>query len=316
MIGKFKTSVGSKLFDVFNHLLILLIVLTCIYPFVYMFSLSTSRLMEVGTNMVKLWPKGFNLKMYETLFKFNPLIFRAYGNSITYTALATVFSLLLSSMGGFALALKGLGFRRFFSLLFLAMMFFSGGLIPTFLWIRTLGMLNTLWAIVLPGAVAPFSIFIFRVYIKANVHQDLIDSVYVDGGNDLLVFVRIVLPLIKPILATLGLFAAVGMWNSYVSALIYLNDRSKYPLTLFLREVVVMGDVGIAMRGIAEVLEADQSISELEGLRNVDQEMVHLGYLKAMKMAFTMVTVLPILFVYPFAQRYFVKGIMIGSIKG
>ena len=106
------------------------------------------------------------------------------------------------------------------------------------------------------------------------------------------------------------------MWNSYVSALIYLNDRNKYPLTLFLREVMVMGDIGISMRGIAEVLESEQSISEQEGLRDVEQEMVALGYIKSMKMAFTMVTVLPILFVYPFAQRYFVKGIMIGSIKG
>jgi putative aldouronate transport system permease protein len=177
-------------------------------------------------------------------------------------------------------------------------------------------MFNTLWAIVLPGAVAPFTIFIFRVYIRTNIHQDLMDSVYVDGGSDLLVYTRIVLPLIKPMLATLGLFAAVGMWNSYVPALIYLNERSQYPLTLFLREMVVLGDFGGASRGRPQLPPMEMSILEREGLMDPDQGAYDLGYSKSVKMAFTMITVLPILFVYPFAQRYFVKGIMIGSLKG
>lgn len=316
MTRKFKSSLGSKIFDVFNYLFILVLVATFMYPFLYMFSISTSHPVEVGTNMVKFLPVKFNLNIYKYLFEYNPHIFRAYGNSITYTAVYTIFVLFLCSMGGFALALKELAFRKFFGMVFFIMMFFGGGLIPTFLWIRSMGMLNTMWAIVLPGAVAPFTIFIFRVYIRTNIHQDLMDSVYVDGGSDLVVYFRIILPLIKPMLATLGLFAAVGMWNQYISALIYLSDRSKYPLTLFLREVVVLGDFGGNSRGRPQITESELSIFELEGRMDPAREMYQLGYMKAVKMAFTMVTVLPILFVYPFAQRYFVKGIMIGSLKG
>ena len=164
-----------------------------------------------------------------------------------------------------------------------------------FLWILELGMLNTLWAIVLPVAVSPFSIFIFRVYIKTNISQDLMASVYIDGGGDILVYTRIVLPLIKPMLATLGLFAAVSAWNSYVPALIYLNDREKYPLTLFLRELVVLGDLGGASRGKPELTGTELSFYAREGMLDVAKEMWNLGYIKATKMAFTMITVIPIL---------------------
>ena len=310
---KYRTSIGSKIFDAFNYLLIFIIVLSCIYPFVYMFSISTSNYYEVGTNTVVFWPKGFHLNAYEQLFRTGPFIFQAYGNSIVYTLVHTFFVLFLCSAGGFALSLQELAFKKTWSLILFIMMFFSGGMIPTFLLIRSLGMLNTLWAIVLPGAVAPFYVFIFRIYIKVNIHPDLIDSVYCDGGSDLTVFIRIVLPLIKPMLATIGLFAAIGMWNSFIPAMIYLTDRKKYPLALFLREYVILGS-HTTLRGEMEDL-ARMSIREREGMQSPERAMYSLGWTKAMKMTFTMITVVPILFVYPFAQRYFVKGIMVGSLK-
>ena len=230
--------------------------------------------------------------------------------------LNTVLTVILCSMAGFALAQRKLAFRGFVGAALLVSMFFGGGLIPNFLWIRELGMLNSLWAIVLPGAVSAYYVILFRVYIHTNVSEELLESVYVDGGGDFLVFFRIVLPLIKPMLATIALFAAVAMWNSFFSALIYLSDRKQYPLTLFLREVAVVGGFGGSSVGSPDAGPEQLTAYEVEGQYDASREVWQGGYLKATQMAFTLITVIPILFVYPFAQRYFVKGITLGSVKG
>ena len=222
-------SFGSRLFDAGNVILIFLIALTALYPFVYMAAISTSDFFAVGFGKVTIIPVDFSLDIYTYLFQYNPFIGRAYFNSILYTVLNTVLTVILCSMAGFALAQRKLAFRGFVGVALLVSMFFSGGLIPNFLWIRELGMLNSLWAIVLPGAVSAYYVILFRVYIHTNVSEEVLESVYVDGGGDFLVFFRIVLPLIKPMLATIALFAAVAMWNSFFSALIYLSDRKQLP---------------------------------------------------------------------------------------
>ena len=306
----YRSSIGSRLFDVANYVFVLVFSVTCLIPFLYMFAIATSSYTAIATNEVFLLPVDFHIDTFRSVFTSVPLMLRAYWNSILYTATSVVLVLAVSSMGGFVLNLKHLQFKRFFTMMLLVMMFFSGGLIPVFLWIRALGLYNTIWAIVLPTAVAPWNIFIFRVYTRSNVPESLYESVYLDGGGDLTVYARIVLPLIKPALATFGLFAAVAMWNSFTPALIYLEDPEKFPLTLFLRRMVMLNDLG---RGFGEVME-EREQRELFG--NLDLHLFGKGYRKSAGMVMTFLTVLPMIVIYPFAQRYFVKGVVIGSIKG
>ena len=312
----YRQSIGSRVFDVANYAVVIIVAASALFPFLHMAAISVSDFFAVGYGEVVVVPVDFSLKIYDYLFQYNPFIFRAYFNSLLYTVLNTFFTLLLCSMGGFALAQTKLAFRGLWGVLLLVTMFFSGGLIPQFLWYRELGLFDTIWAIVLPTAVSAFYVFLFRVFILSNVSTELLESVYVDGGGDSMAYFRIVLPLIKPMLATIGLWAAVGMWNSFFSALIYLSDRKMFPLTLFLREMVVLGDFGGNSRGRPDATGQEMTAYEMEMQYDVATAVWLGGYLKASKMAFTLVTVVPILFVYPFAQRYFVKGIQIGALKG
>ena len=309
-MASYKSSVGSKLFDIFNYVFLFLFALTCFYPFIYMFSLATSEYVAIGYGDVKFLPIKFHWDTFKTILRGPTLLPLAYANSIIYTTMSVFLVLMLSSMGGFILSLPDLRFRKIFTAVLVVMMFVGGGMIPTFLWIRSLGLLNTMWAIVLPGAVAPFNMFIFRTYMRSNVPYALYESVYMDGGNNGQVYLRIVLPLIKPILATFGLFAAVGMWNSFVPALIYLNDPRKFPLTLFLRRYVILNELN---QGLGKAMEERQT-AEIYG--DLQDHLFWKGFAESTKMTMTLLTVLPILFVYPFVQKYFIKGIIIGSIKG
>ena len=316
MVHAHHKSFGSRLFDIANSFFILTIGLTELYTFLHIAAISTSDFFAVGFGKVSILPVDFSLDIYTYLFQYNPFIGRAYFNSILYTVLNTFLTVLLCAMAGFALAQRRLAFRGFSGTLLLVSMFFGGGLIPTFLWIRELGMLNSIWSIVLPNAVAAYYVFLFRVYIHSNVSEEILESVYIDGGGDFRVFFKIVMPLIKPMIATIVLFAAVAMWNSFFSALIYLSDRNKYPLTLFLREVAVIGGFGGSSVGGPDAGAEQLTAYEMEGQFDASLEVWQGGYLKATQMAFTLITVIPVLFVYPFAQRYFVKGITIGSVKG
>lgn len=299
---KYKESPGSRVFDIVNVIFCFFIGLICLYPFIYVFSMSISGYKEIATGQIYLYPKGFSLDVYKYVFA-DPQILRSYLNSILYTATYTIIVLVLCSMGGFVLAEDRFLYKRSVTLFFAAMMFFSGGLIPTFLWIRAIKLVNTMWAIVLPTAVSPFYIIIFRTSIRATVHQSLKDSVYIDGGSDFLIYTRIVIPLIKPILATIGLFAAVSMWNEFFRPMVYLYDSAKMPLTILLRRVLIQRDFGGNLNLV------------IPGADDVMADYIQSGWLGAMKNAIIIVTVTPILLVYPFIQRYFVKGIMIGAIK-
>ena len=303
MAVRYRESLPSRVFDVANTAGGGVACLIFLYPFIYIFSVSISGYEEVGLGKIILWPQNINFGIYGFVFRTRVLL-RAFVNSVIYTALFAALTLWLSSMAGFVLAEERFRFRRSVSLYLAAMMFFEGGLIPVFLWIRALGMVNTLWAIVLPTAVSPFYIFIFRTSIRQMVHQSLKDSVYIDGGGDFRIYTRIVLPLITPILATIGLFAAVSMWNEFYRPLVYLYDQEKMPLTIVLRRFLILRDFGGNINSIIEGLEEDASAAYI---RN--------GWLAKMRSAIVIVSVAPIVMVYPFLQRYFVRGIMIGSIK-
>ena len=313
---RYRHSAASRLFDVANHGFVLLIAAAALYPFVFMTSIAVSDPVAVGFGMVTFLPVDLQFDSIRLLLLRNPFIGRGYVNSVVYTSVHTVLVLVVCPMGGFALSRTKLAGRGIAGMLLLVSMFFSGGLIPTFLWIRELGMLNTMWAIVLPAVVSPFYVFIFRIFILTNVQEELAESVYVDGGGDFLVFSRITLPLIKPMLATIGLFTAVGMWNSFFPALIYLSDRELYPVTLFLREMISSGFNGLSGPSGDTTRKLDMSIAFYEENYDVLRAARSRGALKSAEMAFILVTAAPVMLLYPFAQRYFVKGLTIGSLKG
>ena len=305
-----RQAISSRLFDGCNYLLCSLIAIAALYPFLYMFALSTSDYIQISYGNVRAFPIGFHIRSYQNVLR-NTIILRAYWNSILYTTTYSMLVIVLSSVAGYVLADRRFRLHGVVTVLLLVMMFFEGGMIPTFLWVRQLGLLDSIWALVLPTAVVPFYIFLFRVYIKENVPDELKESVHLDGGNELVVYSRIVLPLIKPIIATIGLFAAVSMWNEFFRPLIYLNDLKKQPLTLILRRFVVLSDFGGDLQNFTDENFYTEAAREV-----TDYGLFTFGFLKSIKMAMTMITVIPILLIYPFAQRYFVRGILIGSLRG
>lgn len=290
-----KQSFGSKVFDIINVLLMILLIVITLYPFYYIIIVSLSDGKAVMKGLVKLRPVGINFKSYSIVLK-DPYIGTAYLNTILYTTFGTFINILFSTLCAYPLSRKNFFGKRIFTVMIVFTMFFSGGLIPTYLTVQKLGMLDTIWALVLPGAINTYNMIIIRTFFQ-DIPAELHESAYIDGANDIKIFAKIILPLSKPIIATMTLFYAVGHWNSFFSALIYLNEREKYPLQIVLRNMVVSGELtsqSNQMGAAADFLAIDTTI----------------------KYAIIIVATLPILVVYPFVQKYFVKGVMIGSLKG
>lgn len=285
---KIKQSLGSRIFDVINVILMILLMIVMIYPMVYVFSASISNNALVASGEVLLWPKQITFIAYEQLI-YNPDLWVSYWNTIRYTATQVVLSLLVTSMMAYPLAKRWLPGRRIILLLAAFTLLFGGGMIPTFLVVQKIGLLDTMWAVILPSLVSTWYLFIMRTFFE-GLPDELEDAATIDGAGSLQVLLRIVLPLSMPVMATIGLFTAVNQWNAFFDALIYLNDRGLYPLQIMLRNILVAGT-------------------------NVQGE-GDLTHLETLKYAIIIIATLPILFVYPFIQKYFVQGAMIGGIKG
>ncbi|MGG4095698.1 carbohydrate ABC transporter permease [Paenibacillus lautus] len=285
---KKQESFASKLFDVFNVLFMIVLIIVMAYPMVYVFSASISNNAMVASGAVLLWPKKITLIAYEQLI-YNPDLWVSYWNTIRYTFLQTVLTLIATSAMAYPLAKRWLPGRRVILLMAAFTLLFSGGMIPTFLIVQKLGMLDTIWAIVLPSLISTWYLFIMRTFFEA-LPEELEDAAAIDGCGSMQILVRIVLPLSVPVMVTIGLFTAVNQWNSFFSALIYLNDREMYPLQIMMRNILIAGT-------------------------NVQGE-GDLTHLETLKYAMIMIGTLPILCVYPFIQKYFVQGTMIGGIKG
>ena len=285
---KIKESLGSRVFDVLNIVLMVLLMVVMVYPMVYVFSASISNNALVASGEVLLWPKDITFIAYEQLI-YNPDLWISYWNTIRYTVTQVVLTLLVTSAMAYPLAKKWLPGRRFILLMAAFTLLFGGGMIPTFLIVQKLGMLDTIWAVVLPSLVSTWYLFIMRTFFE-GLPEELEDAATIDGCGSFQVLLRIVLPLSMPVMATIGLFTAVNQWNAFFDALIYLNDRTLYPLQIMLRNILIAGT-------------------------NVQGE-GDLSHLETLKYAMIMIATLPILFVYPFIQKYFVQGAMIGSIKG
>jgi putative aldouronate transport system permease protein len=293
-------SKDDKIIDAVVYTLSSLILLLIAYPLIYIISASFSDPRTITLGEVYLLPNGFTLEGYEKILEYKQ-IWVGYRNTIFYTIVGTLINLMMTLTCAYALSRRDLLGRNFFLMLFTFTMFFSGGLIPTYLVVKKLHLINTVWALLLPNAISMWNIIIARSYFQNTIPKELMEAAFVDGCSNTRLFFKIVLPLSKPIIAVLTLFYAVGHWNAFFSALIYLSDLRLYPLQLFLRNILIM----------------DQ-MTDMVGLDGDAMEQVirRMQLKESMKFGIIVVSSLPILILYPFMQKYFVKGVMIGAIKG
>lgn len=286
---------GEKIFNIINIIILCALVVIMVSPCLHVLfaSLSdSSELMKSGGFL--LYPKGFTLDAYREVFK-NQLIWSGYGNTILNLVLALAFNISLTTLGAYALSRKELMVRRPIMLMIIFTMFFSGGLIPNYILVRNLGMVDTRWALFIPTAISAYNLIIMRTSFEA-IPDTLIEAAKLDGAGDFTILFRVALPISRAVVAVMVLFYAVEQWNSWFSAFIYLKSRELWPLQLVLREIIIENNVSDMLTGVdaAEMLAVSESI----------------------KYATIVVATLPILCIYPFLQKYFVKGVMIGAVKG
>src|SRR5579859_1951578 len=296
MHSKTKRSLSELIFDYSNVLLMLVLVAITFYPLLYIVSASLSDPTLLAQHRGLLaTPLGFSIDAYIRVIQ-NPSIVTGYRNTIFYVGAGTAIDVTLTTLGAFVLSRRNVLWKEPILFLIIFTMFFSGGLIPTYLLVsRSLGWVNSPLALIIPGAIQTYNLIIMRTAFQ-EVPYELEEAAKIDGANDFQVLVQVYLPLIKPVLAVMILFYAVGHWNSFFPALIYLRDRNLYPLQLFLREILIQ----------------NQTDSMTTTTASGDVQMIA----ETVKYATIVVVTLPILVVYPFLQRYFVKGVLIGGIKG
>ncbi|MFK7693649.1 carbohydrate ABC transporter permease [Paenibacillus sp. HJGM_3] len=279
--------------DILIYLVMIFVIIITLYPFVYVLSMSISDPRYVLADTIWLYPKGFSLESYKKVFE-NEEIWTAYYNTVFYTVVGTALNILFTMLAAYPLSRRTFFARNPIMVIIVITMFFGGGLIPSFLLIKELGLYNTRWAVLLPGLTSAFYIIITRTFFQ-SIPDSLTESAKIDGANDIGILMRIIIPLSKPILAVLSLFYAVGHWNSYVSAMIYLPNPKLQPMSLYLMKILVQNNDSM-MEGMTDQIDRALFAAQL-------------------KYAIIIVTILPILLIYPFLQRFFVKGVMIGSLK-
>lgn len=296
-----KMSPGDKVFVTIVYILLILALLIVLYPLIYVISASFSKPSAVNSGQMWLWPVDFSLDGYSMIFS-NKDIWNGYKNTIIYTVLGVAVSLCVTIPAAYALSKPNLLGKRFYMNFLVITMFISGGLIPSFLLIKSLGMYNNIWAMIIPTAASVYNIVVTRTFFQSSIPNELEESARIDGASDLRIFAQIVLPLSMPIVAVMALFCGVGQWNSYFNAMIYLSDRSLFPLQLILREILVVNNIASITTNMsteqAELYERKKELAQ------------------TLKYGVMIVSTLPIIMVYPFLQRFFVKGVMVGSIKG
>lgn len=288
---------GDRLFNLINYTILFLFTITILYPLVYIVSASFSSPLAVVSGKVWLWPVDFSLAGYEAVFK-HKLIWTGFANSLFYTVVGTVVNVVLTLMAAYPLSRKDFYIRHVIMALIVFTMMFSGGLIPSYLLVKDLGMIDTRWALIIPGALSVMNVIITRTFFQTTIPDELLDAGQLDGCSDFKFLLHVVLPLSGPIIAVLTLFYAVGHWNSFFSALLYLKRQELYPLQLVLRDILIQNEVDAEMMSDVADAVARESLREL------------------LKYSLIVVSTIPVLVIYPFIQRHFVKGIMIGSLKG
>ena len=282
--------------DLIIHFVLGLLGLIFLFPFIYILNASFSSPAAIASNPFLFYPKGFNLAAYELLISVSR-IWRGYINSLIYMTLGTTLNVSLTILAGYAISKQNLPGRSAITVFFVITMFFSGGMIPNFLLVRNLGLLNTRWAMILPGAISTWNMLVTRAFMMNNVPQDLNDAAIVDGASELAFFIKIVLPLSLPITAVMILFYGSGHWNAWFNAFIYLRDARLFPLQLILREILIQGQLGDMTSSLG------------------DEAAERLLMALSLKYAIMVAALLPMMIAFPFVQKYFVKGVMIGALK-
>lgn len=287
-----RLSTEDRIFDIITIVISVLIVIVVLYPMYFVVIASFSDPVQVQNGNTWLIPKGVSLEAYKMVFE-DESIWRGYYNTIIYTAGAAAFSLLVVMPAAYALSRKDFVLRGPLNFYFLIVMFFSGGLIPTYLQVRNLGLLDTYWVMVIPFSVNVYHLIVARTFFSSSIPAELREAAEIDGCSNTRFFLQIVLPLSKAIIAVIGLYVAVGCWNGYFNALIYLNDVDKKPLQNILRGILLKSQVELG-GGWDEIMRKTEML----------------------KYALIVISSVPIMAVYPFIQKYFAKGVMIGSLKG
>lgn len=288
---------GDIAFDVFNYIFLTLLGLIILYPLLYVISASFSEPFKVTSGKVVLWPVNFQLGNYAEVFR-NPGMMTGYRNSLIIMFLGTSINLICTITAAFPLSRKDMWGRNAFMMVATFTMFFSGGIIPLYLQVKSLGLMNSWFALILPGAISTYNLIIMRTYFQSSIPFEIQEAATIDGCSNIGILLRVILPLSGPIIAVIGLYYAVTHWNAYFSALLYIQKRDLYPLQLFLREILVINSQNNLM---------DTGSQEM-ALRAVRGE--------TMKYSVIVLSSLPMLILYPFVQKFFVKGVMIGSVKG
>lgn len=290
---------SDSLFDAVNLLIMLILLVVFVWPLWFVVIASVSDPGEVWQGHVILFPRGITLDAYEEVVQYKT-IWTGYLNTLLYTLLGTAINMALTVCGAYPLSRKDFPPRKILIFILMVTMYFSGGLIPTYLVVNRLGLIDTVWAMVIPNAISVFNIIITRTYFMNSIPEELREAAQLDGAGNMQYLFRVVLPLSKPILAVIGLFYAVGHWNDFYSALIYINSQQLLPLQSVLRKLLLTTQM---------TLQISSSMSPDEIMRKTQLA-------QTLKYSSIIVSTVPVLCLYPLVQKHFVKGIMIGSVKG
>ena len=294
---------SDKLFLIVVYVTIILITLICLYPMYYTVIASFSDAADVYTGKVNFLPSGFNIESYKLVFQ-NDSIWRGYANTIFYTVVGTCFNLILTIPTAYALSKKRMFGRGILMTLFVITMYFGGGMIPAYILFRNMNLLNTPWIMIINGGLSVYNVIVTRTYFQNNIPETLFEAARIDGSSEIRIFFQIVLPLSAPILAVITLYYAVSHWSSYFSAMIYITETDYHPLQLVLRKILILNETAYEdamLSGNADLIEDALKQSQMA---------------VTMKYALVFIASAPMLVMYPFIQKHFVKGMMVGSLKG
>jgi putative aldouronate transport system permease protein len=296
-----RESRGDRLFSVVNVLILGLILVVVVYPLWFVIIASVSDPNLVNSGQVVLWPRRLTLDGFRRVFE-DPEILSGYRNTIFYTLMGTCLNLFVTLPAAYSLSKKRLRGQKFFLFLFSFTMYFSGGLIPTYLLVKSLGVLNKVWALIIPGAASMYNILVARTFYQNSVPRELEESAMIDGCSTTRMFITIIVPLSRALVAVMALFYGVGHWNAFFDALIYITNRKLFPLQLILREILVQTQLK------SEML---QNLAQDEESMDVTMKLASL-----IRYSVIIVSTIPVMVAYPFLQRYFTQGVMLGAIKG
>lgn len=293
-------SISSKILDVVIYVSLIILMIITLYPIIYIFSVSVSSTTAYESGRVVFLPVEFNLEAYKVILEAGTIP-RSFINSVIYTVVYTAVSLLMTTTMAYPLSRSKdrVAFKGFFSKLVIFTMFFNAGIIPNYLVVKGLGLMDSMWALILPSAISTYNLVVMRSFFE-GIPIDLEEAAFIDGANEIVIFWKVMLPLSKAALATVGLFYGVYMWNSWFNSMLYLQSADKYPLQFIIRQIIMQNQMAAELAAMG-----DTSMMTAQTTNSV-----------SLKYATLFLSILPMLAVYPFIQKYFVKGVMVGSVKG